>query len=87
MNLTLHQKAELDALVNFFGGKSLLVPLWKDDPTHKALVRKGLTRWGKRITGGTLVEHIATKKGVAVAKRFKKDWSQEWEARHPTQDY
>jgi len=76
VNLTIAQKSELDALVNFFGGKSLLVPAWKKDRTHRALVRKGLTRWGKKITGGTLIEHLATPKGIAVAKRFKVDWSE-----------
>ncbi len=85
MQLTFNQKAELDALVNFFGGKSLLMPLWKKDPTHRALCRKGLTKWGKRIPGGTLVEHLATPKGVAVAKRFKRDWSREWSDRQSSE--
>lgn len=83
MKLTLGQKAELDALVNFFHGKSLLVPGWQKDPTHIALRRKGLTRWGKRRGG--LVEHIATRKGIAVAKRFKKVWSEIWSNLHPTE--
>lgn len=85
-NLTFHQKAELDALVNFFGGKSLLIPFWRKDQTHRALGRKGLTRWGKRIPGGTLIEHIATPKGVEIAKRFKKDWSQLWSDANPTME-
>lgn len=81
MRLTFDEKADLDALVNFFGGKSLLIPLWKKDPLHRRLVRKGVTRWG-RARGG-LIEHIATKKGVAIAKRFKKDWSALWGDHHP----
>lgn len=82
MNLNLNQKAELDALVNFFGGKSMLIQRWKKDRLMQSLNRLGLTRWG-RVRGG-MVEHIATKKGVAVAKRFKKDWSGIWGDRHPS---
>lgn len=82
MQMTIPQRAELDALVNFFGGKSLLSPAWKNDPTHRALVRKGLTRWGKQVGG--LVEHHATAKGVAVAKKFKRSWSRDWADSHPS---
>lgn len=82
MNLTLNQKAELDALVNFFGGKSLLARAWEKDRTHIALNRHGLTRWGR--VRGALREHIATAKGVAVAKRFKNDWSEIWGELHPS---
>lgn len=82
MHLTFGEKATLDSLVNFFGGKSLLIRAWEKDPHHRRMVAKGLTRWG-RISGG-MREHIATKKGVALAKRFKKDWSELWSERHPT---
>ncbi len=47
MNLNLNQKAELDALVNFFGGKSSLILRWKKDRLIQSLRRRGLTRWGK----------------------------------------
>ena len=81
VRLTFGEKAELDALVNFFGGKSMLLLSWMNDPKHKSMCRKGVTRWGRR--SGGMVEHIATKKGVAVAKRFKRDWSQLWADANP----
>lgn len=79
--LTFNEKAELDALVNTFGGKSMLVLSWKKDPSQRRMVRKGVVRWGKVRNG--MVEHVATKKGVAMAKRFKKDWAGLWGERHP----
>ena len=81
MKLTFDQKVTLDSLVNFFGGKSMLIRAWEKDPHHRALVRRGLTRWGKVRNG--MREHIATKKGVAIANRFKVDWSERWSDLHP----
>ena len=65
MRLTFDEKAELDALVTL-GGKSWLVVSWKKDPMHRRMVRKGIVRWGRTRNG--MAEHIATKKGVAIAK-------------------
>lgn len=76
MHLSLNEKANLDSLVNFFGGRSWLIVAWKKDPLHRRMVRKGLVRWGRSRNG--LCENIATAKGIAVAKRFKKDWSEIW---------
>lgn len=81
MNLTLNQKAELDALAKCPGGKTILIRRWEKDPLHKSLVRRGLTRWGKVRHG--MREHMLTAKGIAVAKRFKKDWSAIWGELHP----
>ncbi len=81
MNLTLNQKAELDAMAKNPGGKTMLIRLWEKDPLMKSLVRRGLTRWGKVRHG--MREHMLTKEGMAVAKRFKKDWSSIWGDLHP----
>lgn len=80
-SLTFGEKAELDALVNFFGGKTMLIQDWMRDPLHKSMHRKGLTRWGKKTKGG-MVEHLATKRGTAIAQRFKVSWSERWAETH-----
>jgi len=74
--MTLNEKAELDALVNFFDGRSWLIREHEKSPVQISLVRKGMIRWG-RVRHG-MREHIATKKGIATAHRFKKDWSRIW---------
>lgn len=85
MNLTLAQKSELDALVNFFGGSDNILASYKSDPTHRALRRRGLIRRARRDKpfSAEFAKLIATKKGIAVAKRFKRDWSQVWADLHP----
>ena len=89
MNLTLAQKGELDALVNFFGGADNISAHYKNDVTHRALERKGLIRWSRADPpfGKTFAKMKATKLGMTTAKRFKKDWSVIASERHDRDDY
>ncbi len=81
--LSLNQKAELDAMAALPDGKAMLIRRWESDRLMKSLVRRGLTRWGKVRYG--MREFMLTKKGAAVAKRFKKDWSAIWGDLHPSE--
>jgi hypothetical protein len=87
MNLTLAQKAELDALVNFFGGSDNILATYKRDLTFRCLKARGLIRWAKpdKPYGRTFVKLIATKLGTTVANRFKQPWSAVYSMQHPVE--